>query len=172
MRQRPLFLYCQFLVAATAQEGFFSRSEEHTSELQSHVRISYAVFCLKKKKKKKKNRQNDIAFEWWKLPAQYFSISTNQLPVLLTQWWTAHLILTEDCKSIIGLFSIHEKTTPMLTCPIGQHSHILACKEAKQKWTHLPALQKISMSSHHRYKHYEFFWETWMPRLCMYLLPY
>ena len=28
------------------------RSEEHTSELQSHVRISYAVFCLKKKKKK------------------------------------------------------------------------------------------------------------------------
>ena len=26
-----------------------SRSEEHTSELQSHVRISYAVFCLKKK---------------------------------------------------------------------------------------------------------------------------
>ncbi len=28
------------------------RSEEHTSELQSHVRSSYAVFCLKKKKKK------------------------------------------------------------------------------------------------------------------------
>src|SRR3546814_8389590 len=29
-----------------------SRSEEHTSELQSLMRISYAVFCLKKKKKK------------------------------------------------------------------------------------------------------------------------
>ena len=28
------------------------RSEEHTSELQSHSFISYAVFCLKKKKKK------------------------------------------------------------------------------------------------------------------------
>src|SRR3546814_10287513 len=28
--------------------GFFSRSEEHTSELQSLMRISYAVFCLKK----------------------------------------------------------------------------------------------------------------------------
>src|SRR5210317_1986103 len=28
------------------------RSEEHTSELQSHSEISYAVFCLKKKKKK------------------------------------------------------------------------------------------------------------------------
>src|SRR3546814_7792581 len=31
----------------------FSRSEEHTSELQSLMRISYAVFCLKKKKNKK-----------------------------------------------------------------------------------------------------------------------
>src|SRR3546814_7179766 len=31
------------------------RSEEHTSELQSLMRISYAVFCLKKKKKKTKN---------------------------------------------------------------------------------------------------------------------
>src|SRR3546814_10537120 len=31
------------------------RSEEHTSELQSLMRISYAVFCLKKKKKKNTN---------------------------------------------------------------------------------------------------------------------
>src|SRR3546814_6377341 len=30
------------------------RSEEHTSELQSLMRISYAVFCLTKKKQKKK----------------------------------------------------------------------------------------------------------------------
>src|SRR3546814_4943876 len=30
--------------------GFALRSEEHTSELQSLMRISYAVFCLKKKK--------------------------------------------------------------------------------------------------------------------------
>src|SRR3546814_1624202 len=29
--------------------GAFNRSEEHTSELQSLMRISYAVFCLKKK---------------------------------------------------------------------------------------------------------------------------
>src|SRR3546814_3851823 len=33
------------------------RSEEHTSELQSLMRISYAVFCLKKKKKKNTNTQ-------------------------------------------------------------------------------------------------------------------
>src|SRR3546814_7384339 len=33
--------------------GVDARSEEHTSELQSLMRISYAVFCLKKKTKKK-----------------------------------------------------------------------------------------------------------------------
>ena len=33
------------------EEGETGRSEEHTSELQSHSFISYAVFCLKKKKK-------------------------------------------------------------------------------------------------------------------------
>src|SRR3546814_10595883 len=31
----------------------FTRSEEHTSELQSLMRLSYAVFCLKKKKQYK-----------------------------------------------------------------------------------------------------------------------
>src|SRR5881275_713892 len=36
-----------------AERGRRERSEEHTSELQSHGTISYAVFCLKKKKKKK-----------------------------------------------------------------------------------------------------------------------
>src|SRR3546814_6881931 len=41
------------LVAKGAEAGFRrdpGRSEEHTSELQSLMRISYAVFCLKKKK--------------------------------------------------------------------------------------------------------------------------
>src|SRR3546814_9232892 len=33
------------------------RSEEHTSELQSLMRISYAVFCLTKKKKKRKQKR-------------------------------------------------------------------------------------------------------------------
>src|SRR3546814_10038832 len=36
---------------ATRIEARAERSEEHTSELQSLMRISYAVFCLKKKKK-------------------------------------------------------------------------------------------------------------------------
>src|SRR3546814_1320519 len=35
----------------------WARSEEHTSELQSLMRISYAVFCLKKKKQADKNKQ-------------------------------------------------------------------------------------------------------------------
>ena len=35
------------------------RSEEHTSELQSPVPISYAVFCLKKKKKKESKREKE-----------------------------------------------------------------------------------------------------------------
>src|SRR3546814_8140346 len=35
---------------ALSAEEFAQRSEEHTSELQSLMRISYAVFCLKKKK--------------------------------------------------------------------------------------------------------------------------
>src|SRR3546814_3648311 len=34
-----------------------TRSEEHTSELQSLMRISYAVFCLKKKKKPKQHER-------------------------------------------------------------------------------------------------------------------
>src|SRR3546814_9791588 len=41
---------CDIAKAALAKAGV--RSEEHTSELQSLMRISYAVFCLKKKKNK------------------------------------------------------------------------------------------------------------------------
>src|SRR3546814_4548332 len=38
-------------LTATGSTMTMERSEEHTSELQSLMRISYAVFCLKKKKK-------------------------------------------------------------------------------------------------------------------------
>src|SRR3546814_6742585 len=40
--------------------GLACRSEEHTSELQSLMRISYAVFCLKKKKTHKVKLNTDI----------------------------------------------------------------------------------------------------------------
>src|SRR3546814_10187046 len=39
------------------ERSAMQRSEEHTSELQSLMRISYAVFCLKKKTKKKNKTQ-------------------------------------------------------------------------------------------------------------------
>src|SRR3546814_4206378 len=41
------------------EEAENERSEEHTSELQSLMRISYAVFCLKKKKQEKDIRQKE-----------------------------------------------------------------------------------------------------------------
>src|SRR3546814_1876769 len=57
--QHPTLLYGPtqsgrtHLLQAVCRER--SRSEEHTSELQSLMRISYAVFCLKKKKKNNTN---------------------------------------------------------------------------------------------------------------------
>src|SRR3546814_3597165 len=52
-----LAVHCKLL-------GRRERSEEHTSELQSLMRISYAVFCLKKKKPENKRKQ-------------YYTISSN-----------------------------------------------------------------------------------------------
>src|SRR3546814_2711174 len=53
--ERQLIAEDWFKQATTASvanpEYGYMRSEEHTSELQSLMRISYAVFCLKKKKK-------------------------------------------------------------------------------------------------------------------------
>src|SRR3546814_4947296 len=43
------------LVTPGAPAGVGLRSEEHTSELQSLMRISYAVFCLKKKNRQTQN---------------------------------------------------------------------------------------------------------------------
>src|SRR3546814_8148976 len=43
----------------TGQGLLADRSEEHTSELQSLMRISYAVFCLKNKKKHNTYKNND-----------------------------------------------------------------------------------------------------------------
>src|SRR3546814_6852509 len=43
------FLSCEPLVGPLSIKRYLPRSEEHTSELQSLMRISYAVFCLKKK---------------------------------------------------------------------------------------------------------------------------
>src|SRR3546814_4570779 len=74
--QFPVFLHTSFhilyFVTDWCEPGYRktvrretpgTRSEEHTSELQSLMRISYAVFCLKKKKKicKLKIKQNNTS---------------------------------------------------------------------------------------------------------------
>src|SRR3546814_10168315 len=46
-------------IPAGAVLAAMARSEEHTSELQSLMRISYAVFCLKKTKKRNKPAHDD-----------------------------------------------------------------------------------------------------------------
>src|SRR3546814_5912848 len=53
-------LFIRFALLALASAFHITRSEEHTSELQSLMRISYAVFCLKKKQiiHKQKNSNN------------------------------------------------------------------------------------------------------------------
>src|SRR3546814_5849898 len=57
VQQRSPGLEPRLLLAVPAADGRRwwrrARSEEHTSELQSLMRISYAVFCLKKKKKER-----------------------------------------------------------------------------------------------------------------------
>src|SRR3546814_3202779 len=58
----PVHLECRYLQtvdlpsAVPGTRNAVVRSEEHTSELQSLMRISYAVFCLKKKKQTATNK--------------------------------------------------------------------------------------------------------------------
>src|SRR3546814_4926956 len=56
MRNQPLSVHS----TGSSRVWRPSRSEERTSELQSLMRISYAVFCLKKKKKKIHNTINHL----------------------------------------------------------------------------------------------------------------
>src|SRR3546814_4819901 len=49
-RHHAAHAHVQHKLAGSNRARRFGRSEEHTSELQSLMRISYAVFCLKKKK--------------------------------------------------------------------------------------------------------------------------
>src|SRR3546814_2614762 len=55
---------CAAAAAHSRIAAWKTRSEEHTSELQSLMRISYAVFCLKKKKRKKqRDKRSDVDSE-------------------------------------------------------------------------------------------------------------
>src|SRR3546814_5163397 len=63
-----------------------TRSEEHTSELQSLMRISYAVFCLKKKNTKRTNE-----------PRQITRALTNCIPVALVTHQISISLLYTTC---------------------------------------------------------------------------
>src|SRR3546814_5150786 len=56
--ERPVEVGLNNKISVEVRDGLRERSEEHTSELQSLMRISYAVFCLKKKKKKQRRTNN------------------------------------------------------------------------------------------------------------------
>src|SRR3546814_3944426 len=51
--EEPHVTFVENALAKARHASLLTRSEEHTSELQSLMRTSYAVFCLKKKKKDK-----------------------------------------------------------------------------------------------------------------------
>src|SRR3546814_3058104 len=63
----PAFPASMTVASAPVMEAAGWRSEEHTSELQSLMRISYAVFCLKKKKP---NKHTAIIFKHHQVPQQ------------------------------------------------------------------------------------------------------
>src|SRR3546814_6569438 len=74
-------------VSSSSSSASAPRSEEHTSELQSLMRISYAVFCLKKKKQKLNRTQTHIKI----------ARSTTQLHKIQLQEQThTHTYLTKE----------------------------------------------------------------------------
>src|SRR3546814_9699738 len=76
--QTALFHWNQALARETMCP--WSRSEEHTSELQSLMRISYAVFCLKKKNKliQKQITQHNITCHNHKQPQKNKQLTKQQ----------------------------------------------------------------------------------------------
>src|SRR3546814_4040188 len=57
---KPVLLSVGYAACHWCHVMAHERSEEHTSELQSLMRISYAVFCLKKKTKKHKHSSKQL----------------------------------------------------------------------------------------------------------------
>src|SRR3546814_2143385 len=74
------------LNSAAAKRCDLTRSEEHTSELQSLMRISYAVFCLKKKTKIKPIYINQITKTITKHRHYNKSIHTHEIQKIKTHY--------------------------------------------------------------------------------------
>src|SRR3546814_3038512 len=67
-----------FLLTLIKRNEVAERSEEHTSELQSLMRISYAVFCLKKKTKKKKKTKRQQIYNINKRTQQIYTTQSDK----------------------------------------------------------------------------------------------
>src|SRR6056300_42021 len=85
------------------------RSEEHTSELQSHSEISYAVFCLKKKKKTTQTTQQFMGYG-----VKSISIS---LSCIRAKWFLLYMIFcffffndtaTTEIYTNLNTLSLHD----------------------------------------------------------------
>src|SRR3546814_10247808 len=61
------------------------RSEEHTSELQSLMRISYAVFCLKKKKQYKTSNKNSTTTAEERTKKQTKQVIVDEMTITTTR---------------------------------------------------------------------------------------
>src|SRR3546814_3952004 len=66
-------------VACGKRRHRFTRSEEHTSELQSLMRISYAVFCLKKKNREQKTIVSCISLVYILIHTYTVTVITNHV---------------------------------------------------------------------------------------------
>src|SRR3546814_9393894 len=63
LKERHVYAKPRGILLETCATMSQFRSEEHTSELQSLMRISYAVFCLKKKKHINNNNTNTLSYK-------------------------------------------------------------------------------------------------------------
>src|SRR3546814_4291625 len=78
---------------STSLRGSMRRSEEHTSELQSLMRISYDVFCFKKKIHKRLDRHLTSPLQHYHIPLPIISTQHPLTPALLSpQTLNAHIV--------------------------------------------------------------------------------
>src|SRR3546814_1510847 len=89
------------------------RSEEHTSELQSLMRISSAVFCLKKKIKKQNTQHTTLKNKTKYMSATYNILTTSKINYTLARIFQTHNVvplLTRTNNNSIGKTNIYEIT--------------------------------------------------------------
>src|SRR3546814_2224216 len=72
---------------AAADHPMIDRSEEHTSELQSLMRISYAVFCMKKKRQYNRNTHMNTHIVNTEVISthRYHNMQTNRMKIINTR---------------------------------------------------------------------------------------